>query len=534
MRGAVIVVTEQAAAHRSRLRRTAVLSVTFGLVATVIALFRFRLSPLYPKLNDLNSDFFVYTLVGNSWAHGEMPYRDIYDVKGPSLFLLTRAFAELSPWSTWPALVFLALLAGASLALAYAIARRYLSIAGSVASAIASALLIYLSLEHVNSSFTGEELAVPGVLLVIWLTLRTIEGEHFVARWWILNGAAFAALFWCKYQVVAPWGGLLIALMVLAWRGMIDREHLKRVIRWNTVGFAVVTAAVLVWYLPVLSQVFHAYFISKDVGAGWLHEPIEQARFVGELWSTEPIAMTVLTAGMALLLLRAVTLRDRAATALAIGWAISFWASISFVRHPMNPVVPLSFLAAALPMAIALAPLRRPARALLCAGVLVMAVLACVPSWTLSTREYRLFDGSAATTRCSVTGEQRVIERRSVSAAFIERAQGNLIMSLGTLFAARTAVGQRQVDPHRFAFTDITWAHSAGADRVQEQYLRDGTYRYVWISVRGIDPDRPFLPQLLEEDALKGQATPGQASALIQGYHRVLSCGSNVLMERNS
>ena len=48
-----------------------------------------------------------------------LPYRDVYDVKGPFLYLLFGLFAWIRPWSMGPPLVFLAILASCSMWLAY-------------------------------------------------------------------------------------------------------------------------------------------------------------------------------------------------------------------------------------------------------------------------------------------------------------------------------------------------------------------------------------------------------------------------------
>ena len=97
----------------------------FLAVGTAIALIRLRTSPLYPAFNDVNSDIYVFAMVGNSWTYGLLPYRDVYDVKGPFLYLLFGLFAKIQPWSMGPPLAFLALLASSSVWLAYAIARLH-------------------------------------------------------------------------------------------------------------------------------------------------------------------------------------------------------------------------------------------------------------------------------------------------------------------------------------------------------------------------------------------------------------------------
>ena len=46
------------------------LAALFFVVGTVIAFARLRTSPWYPRFNDVNSDLYVFQMIGNSWLHG--------------------------------------------------------------------------------------------------------------------------------------------------------------------------------------------------------------------------------------------------------------------------------------------------------------------------------------------------------------------------------------------------------------------------------------------------------------------------------
>ena len=129
-------------------------------VGTVIAFARLRTSPWYPRFNDVNSDLYVFQMIGNSWLYGFLPYRDVYDVKGPFLHLLFGLFAWIRPWSMGPPLVFLAILASCSMWLAHRIGRLYRLSRGIAAlCAAASCVVIYLGVADVKTSFTCEEIA---------------------------------------------------------------------------------------------------------------------------------------------------------------------------------------------------------------------------------------------------------------------------------------------------------------------------------------------------------------------------------------
>jgi len=519
--------------------------VLFAAVAVGIALVRFRVSPWYPPLNDVNSDVYVYLGVGHAWAEGLLPYRDVYDIKGPFLYLLFGLFATLGPWSMWPPLGFLAALAFASLWLAYSLARLHvLSRPLAALAAVLSCAVIYLSVSGVPTSFTCEELAVPGVLLLLWLVLRRLGGrDDIAAAWWVLDGVVLGALFWSKYQVIAPWAAMLVALAVVVVRGGLSARSLGRLVVLHLAGFVIATVAILPWYLTVLPDLLRAYFLAKisgiaagdELGAqggiGVGDELGAQAEFIGALVLHNTPVVVALLAVLALFILRAARGGSREGLVLTIAFCLSLWASVSLVRHSNHVFVPLSFCAVALPQV--LSALRARGRALGDAATVAVAALlaaACVAPFAQGMRAYGLLQDPRPVTCYQLPSKARSTEHAPVSTVFARTAGSRPILSVGTLFAARSSFVSQLVMRHRFQFVDSSWSASIGADRVQARYLQDRTFDYVWIHISGVDRFRDLEGQIARAIYTDGPSQPEQAAALASNYVPVLACNNEILL----
>ena len=123
-----------------------------------------------------------------------MPYSQVYDAKGPFLYILFVFFAWLRPWSALPAMGFLALMTLASGWIVLRMAKeRSASAGGALLAAVISLLIIYLCPTNVASSFTPEEVTITGVLLLLWLSTRWMRDPAAVRPVWWLSTDLFAA-----------------------------------------------------------------------------------------------------------------------------------------------------------------------------------------------------------------------------------------------------------------------------------------------------------------------------------------------------
>ena len=520
--------------HRRRPTAPAVaLAVLFVVVGTVVALVRLRTSPLYPLFNDVNSDVYVFQLVGNSWRYGYVPYRDVFDVKGPFLYLLFGGFAWIRPWSMAPALVFLAVLASCSAWLAYLIARLH-GLGRGVAALVSATgcLLIYLGVADVNSSFTCEEIAVPGVLLMLWLVLRWLRtGVEVPAAWWVVDGMVFAALFWTKYQVIAPWAAVFVGLVVLTISGRLTPRQLRRVAGWNLLGLVVGTAAILAAYADVLPDLAEAYFLGKRGSIDLETELPEQAAWLVRT-VTENTAASLLLAG-SLVVFVAYWIRSRSAAGLvtSVGLLLSMWASAVVVRHPNHLFVPLTFCVVALAQLLAAAVARgRIWLGMTAVATVVVTGLTISAPLAESREKLGLLERPKRMTCYDLVTGTRDTSRAQVTTVFARAAGDAPILSLGTLFAARSSFVSRQPVRKPFEFVDHSWAWTVGATQIQTGYLERRTFDYVWVHVDGRDPDRTSTREIERTDLAQSRLRPEQAVALLRNYRPVLRCNNEILL----
>ena len=520
-------------------------AVVFALVAVVLALIHFRASPIYPTGNALQSDLYVYQEIGNSWVHGFLPYRDVFDVKGPSFLLLFGVFAWIMPWSMGPPLAVLTLLAFTSLCLAYAIARIHVrGRALAALAAVVSCMVVYLVPSGVKSSFTVEALTVPGVLLLLWLVSRwLVGGDEVPGTLWVLDGAVLGFLLWAKFPVIAPWGGMLMALAVLAiFRGL-GFGALWRVVVLHLAGIGAVSAVVLAVYAPVLPDMLRAYFVAKTSTFHLSHELPAEVDFVGTIFSDSTEAALALLAVLLVLLVGVARGDRRGGLALTIAFSLSLWASVAVVRHPYNVIVPLSFTAVVAPRLLAAAESRGRSAAIGAAvGLTAMVSAACVAPLAQGVTVYGLFWHRQQLTCYDLVNMHRQTVRGNVTTTFARAAGNEPILSVGSMFSARTSFLSHLPVSHPFQFVDGSWSTYTGGDAVQTGYLADKTFDYAWIHITGAQREiradmRAGRSEFagLHERIRAGEFTrrpsePKQAAALERNYAPVLSCGTMILM----
>lgn len=510
-----------------------VMALVFAVVATAIAMIRFRPSPLYPAFNDVNSDVYIYQLIGNSWVDGLLPYRDVFDVKGPFLFLLFGLFARLRPWSMGPPIVVLTLLAFASIWLAYAIARLYiLQRPIAVLAALASSFLIYLSPTSVASSFTCEELAVPGILLMLWLVLRWLrEPDKIANAWWVVDGLVLGALFWSKFLVVAPWAAMLVALLVLAMRGQLPARDLRRVIILHLVGVTIATALILPFYATVVPEMMHGYFRAMSANLDFKDELFALRQFVAELITSNTAVAISLVSILCLFLLRARRSGSRDSIALTIAFGLSLLGSIAVDAHPNSVFVPLSFVAVAIPQALSGAESRsRAVSRMVAIGVTSLSLAACVGALGQGVSSYGLLRHARPLTCYNLSTLRSTTTNKNVSTMFAEAAGGRPILSVGTLFAARSSYVSRSTMSHPFQIDYYRYSAKMGSGEVQTQYLQDRTFDYVWIHIAGLDKFHDLKAQIAHETYGIGPTQAAQRAALARNYLPVISCNNEILL----
>ncbi len=143
-------------------RRCAWLIAFFLLTAFFLMMICTRSSFLYPYNNwdDSNS----YFTMGKSWFHGYVPYRDLFDQKGPWLYFVYGLCSLLTPQSFGGVFLMETVICAIDLYLMYRAGRTLLPAAPALACSAVSGALLFTS----RSFYWGgcaEELLLPALLL---------------------------------------------------------------------------------------------------------------------------------------------------------------------------------------------------------------------------------------------------------------------------------------------------------------------------------------------------------------------------------
>lgn len=245
------------------LKKRSFLLYCFG-IAAVLLLVCTKSSPLYP-MNDWVDVNCFYTM-GNSLLEGLVPYRDLYEQKGPVLYFIYALVALFSPGSYLG--VYLLEVATFGLFLYYSgkIARLYLDTPLSVwllVTVEAGLILISRAFAHGSSV---EEMCLFMSAYGLYVALRACKaGRTLTFREACLCGVFSGILLWVKYTMLGLYLGL--ALFIIVW--YLGWGHGFRALMHTVgaffAGLGVVTAVVLCYFLmnDALGELFTVYFYNN-------------------------------------------------------------------------------------------------------------------------------------------------------------------------------------------------------------------------------------------------------------------------------
>ncbi|MGN0996387.1 MAG: hypothetical protein ACI4PG_05730 [Candidatus Ventricola sp.] len=244
-------------------RRALLLSAVCACLALAVAT---TSSPAYAT--NFWTDSNLYFTIGRGMTQGLMPYRDLFDHKGPLIFLIYAAGALLSDTSFLGVFALEVLSLTAMLFFAW----RTVTLYGEgrlTLLAIPVTALVTVCTAAFNQGGSAEEFCLGALSIGLYAALRCLRGEERPARLHAAFGAAMGWVLWIKYTDCGLFFGLglCVLLEALCARGL--RQAIGAALAMLA-GLAAVTLpiAVVLGVNGVLDDMAQAYFIQNIFGYG--------------------------------------------------------------------------------------------------------------------------------------------------------------------------------------------------------------------------------------------------------------------------
>lgn len=197
---------------------------------------------------DTSPDNNAFFTVGKAMMHGIVPYKDIFEQKGPYVYLLHGLAYLVSPRSFLLIFLYEIATVTAAMFLVYKLAKL---LNASELPALLTALLsplLFLYHPYYDYGDTVEFFTLPLLLSLIYLIVL-LDRRHFnVSYWWYFaQGALVGIVFLSKYTLLGAW---IIFYLLVVGRLLVKRQwrSLGRVIGWSAAGFLLAIVPWLIYF----------------------------------------------------------------------------------------------------------------------------------------------------------------------------------------------------------------------------------------------------------------------------------------------
>jgi hypothetical protein len=232
------------------------------LMAALFLLIASKSSPLYP-FNDW-TDANTFLTMGRGMVDGKVPYRDLFEQKGPLLYLLF-AMGSLVSRTTFLGVFLLEVL---SFAIFLFISHRLIALyVGDQYALLGLPLLsaAVLNLRSFGHGGSAEQFTLPLVMFSLYSFMRyfkQVYPQPMSASWLILNGFVAGCSIWIKYSFAGFWLGWFGVLLL----NLVSNRHYIMALKSTAFLLAGLLIATLPWiaYFGIhgaIADWFEAYFI---------------------------------------------------------------------------------------------------------------------------------------------------------------------------------------------------------------------------------------------------------------------------------
>lgn len=209
-------------------------------------------------------DYNWYETLGRGVVNGKVPYRDLFEHKGPVLYFMYAFFTLLG--STRIACFFAEVVFGAIfLYFCYKLIRKYFGIKASIFMTTLLAFFTFCPGSFSYGGSTAEEFALPIIAYMLYVFhgyLENPDANKF--KWYqsLIIGLGVGFIFWVKFSIL-----ILPAILLLTWLiyGLCSKRYKDTLLSlvFMVVGFIIISMPVAIYYLAngAISNLINVYFL---------------------------------------------------------------------------------------------------------------------------------------------------------------------------------------------------------------------------------------------------------------------------------
>lgn len=229
------------------------------IIAFTFLLLTSKQSFLYPMNDWCDSNAFF--TIGKSWMNGIMPYKDLFEQKGPILFFLYGIGYLISNKSFFGCFIIEVIFFSLSLYYSFKIINMFFTNKKSYYILILYSFLIVTSQAFYGGG-SAEEYSLFFITYNMYLFIKYLKEEKINLKQFFLNGIFCSIVFFIKFNLTSFWIGFFIILIIESI--IYKKESIKKVLAFS-LGFVVPVIIIFAYFYinSSLYELIDAYFIKN-------------------------------------------------------------------------------------------------------------------------------------------------------------------------------------------------------------------------------------------------------------------------------
>lgn len=237
--------------------------ILLSIISIWIAFFTLNSSPLIKNYNDIDSSVFI--VMGKSMINGKVLYTDVFDHKGPIVYLINALALLISPHIGLFILECILITIGTIYI--FKTAKIFLNNYCSIFFSLLYLFFVHLSIGGGNYT---EEFSLTFTAIALYYIIQIIHlNQLSKKRNWIIIGATFAINLFIKPTYISIWIAFGITMLVSLIKKKLFKELLLGIL-YALIGIAMISLPLLMYFIinNNIKDFINAYFILNFKYAG--------------------------------------------------------------------------------------------------------------------------------------------------------------------------------------------------------------------------------------------------------------------------